>query len=64
MKILDKLVNVRPTVKWWTIAFLQIWIWPSLFDAHMPVGIALSMFITMMICVMYTVNRLIRCYDR
>lgn len=49
--------------KLWVLAFIQIWVWPQVFDAQMSVGYALSMFITMMICVMYNVIQLTNAYD-
>lgn len=61
-KLIEKWNSISMTKKWWALAFVQTWVWPQMFDAKTPAGIGLSLFITMVGCMIFNAAKLIASY--
>lgn len=62
-KLREKWNSITLTRKLWALGFIQIWMWPQLFEAKMPANIAIPLFITMVVCLIFNVIRLVNAYD-
>lgn len=62
-KLREKWNAIPLTRKLWVLLFVQIWTWPQLFFSKMEPNIGIPLGITMIVCIIGNVIKLVNAYD-
>lgn len=62
--MMNKLSSIKRVYKLWAIAAIQVWVWPQIMIAKLPPGVNVSLFVTMVACIIYNLISIINAYER